>query len=1439
MKRKILPVLVSCIFSCFLLAGLHAQKEQYNVEDLPKLSFIDSLALANLPELTLPESLKGPNAPLLPTVVDNSINMYWRPVFAQSALECGQASGVSLGFTYEINRLRDLPSNVPENQYPAYFVWNFGHGGEGYYGVSYFHSFEIIRVNGTPTVETYGGMTAGGPTRWMNGYDNYYAGMHNRLTESYKIDVSTEEGILTAKHWIHNHLEGAEVGGIANFYTNAPYGMQTLPPGTPEAGMYVVTSWNYANHGLTISGYHDSICWDYNYDGQYTNNIDINNDGVVDVRDWEVGGFRFANTYSGGPNFGNDGFSYMTYKSCADPYGNGGIWDNAFHVIYAKENAQPLLTAKIKITYTCRNRIRVRVGASTDLSAQSPDYVLEFPLFNYQGGCYYMQGGSTEADKTIEFGFDITPLLNMIGPGTPARYFLIVDEKDPEGWGWGKVDNFAVIDYTSGVNEIPSSQTNVNIIQDGTTLVWVDHTVNFDPVVVDSDDLPPASLYEPYTCQLYATGGSPDYAWDFDLNYDEVNYTENFPMVNDQQLNPGSSYVTKQLDFAFPFAGEEYDAVRVYTDGYLMLEGVFDWPYQVYDFLIFTKNKFISPFQADLTLYSSNNDGLWYEGDENSATFRWKASVNGSPDSELNFAVTLFNDGDIKFHYGNVNNYEDLEWMSGVSAGNNKYYQFTQVSNKPEIPANFVCDLKPYTRPAGFSISHDGEFTGMPEQIFEDFEVKFKVLDESNLTDSKVLLLSTDGSNYLVVDDYEIMAGDDDIIEYGETVYLTVHVKSLGQEPINGVNMTIESEDEYITITDGNEYLGNFAAGQTKTFTNAFVFDVSYEVPDEHMIDLSTTIHDIGGDSWSGHIYLEAYTAELKFAGVEVDDGGNGILDPGETTDLVVTVLNSGGAAATNVEAILSSLDPFVTINFNTSTIDQLNAYFTADAVFNITVSDEIPTGYGISFEVDMTADYGITGYGSFSVIAGQLPILIVDMDENLSSGPVMQSTMEDLGLAVDYATTLPTEINLYSSVFIFLGIYSDNHVLSSSEGDILAAYLNNGGKLYMEGGDTWYYDPETAVHPMFKINGEADGSSDLGTVLGQSGTFTEGMTFYYAGENNWIDHISPVGDAFMIFENQSPNYGAAVAYDEGSYKTIGASFEFGGLADGASPSTKEELMTQILDFFGITAVDLIANFIADETEICEENTVNFLDISSGNVISWSWSFEGGDPATSNEPDPIVTYNSSGTFDVSLTVSDGSNINTMFMPNYITVHSNPDIPGIPEGDDLVCTNNTYYSTYTTTGSQNNESYIWEINPSEAGTVSGLGLTGTVSWVPNWEGTAYIKVKGVSEYCGESDFSEEFEISCQVCTGYDEFYPEKPVLVSPNPSHGKFRITINKDLDKVQISVFTLLNESVFKTNCDLNYGNSFEIDLEGREKGLYLLRMEGENFHHLEKLIVR
>ncbi|MBK7028999.1 MAG: hypothetical protein IPH45_07235 [Bacteroidales bacterium] len=103
---------------------------------------------------------------------------------------------------------------------------------------------------------------------------------------------------------------------------------------------------------MTILGYNDSIRWDYNGDGQYTNNIDLNGDGILNLKDWEIGGFKIANTYGNVGNWANQGFAWATYKSFADNPASGGIWNNAAYIAYAKQDLTPKLTMKVSLKHT-------------------------------------------------------------------------------------------------------------------------------------------------------------------------------------------------------------------------------------------------------------------------------------------------------------------------------------------------------------------------------------------------------------------------------------------------------------------------------------------------------------------------------------------------------------------------------------------------------------------------------------------------------------------------------------------------------------------------------------------------------------------------------------------------------------------------------------------------------------------------------------------------------------------------------------------------------------------------------------------------------------------------------------------------------------------------------------------------------------------------------
>jgi uncharacterized protein len=64
------------------------------------------------------------------------------------------------------------------------------------------------------------------------------------------------------------------------------------------------------------------------------------------------------------------------------------------------------------------------------------------------------------------------------------------------------------------------------------------------------------------------------------------------------------------------------------------------------------------------------------------------------------------------------------------------------------------------------------------------------------------------------------------------------------------------------------------------------------------------------------------------------------------------------------------------------------------------------------------------------------------------------------------------------------------------------------------------------------------------------------------------------------------------------------------------------------------------ADFVANQLTVNEGAQVTFTDLSTFNPTSWSWTFEGGNPATSTEENPVVTYATAGTYNVTLTTTN-------------------------------------------------------------------------------------------------------------------------------------------------------------------------------------------------------
>ena len=341
--------------------------------------------------------------------------------------------------------------------------------------------------------------------------------------------------------------------------------------------------------------------------------------------------------------------------------------------------------------------------------------------------------------------------------------------------------------------------------------------------------------------------------------------------------------------------------------------------------------------------------------------------------------------------------------------------------------------------------------------------------------------------------------------------------------------------------------------------------------------DGAATVNDAGFDLDAISDLEHIWGVYLIMPDYYIDDAGgngNGLLDPGETIDIVVTISNTGNVDAENTIGELNTSSAYVTIDEGTYNFGTVQQGGQATGSFIITADPGTPPAELAEFTLDVSANNGLyLNSFDFGLYIGRLSILIIDLDQNHNSGTIIASAIQDLDVDFDITGAFPENLDIYKCIFVCLGVHDNNTVLSYPQGQALANFLNHSGCLYMEGGDTWAYDDPTPVHSMFNINGLNDGGNDLGLLLGQSGGFMAGMNYNYGGDNANIDRLETVTPAFELFRNQVPSYCNAIAYDAGTYKTIGSSFEFGGMNDGQN--NKVEYMEQILEFFGGLLTDV------------------------------------------------------------------------------------------------------------------------------------------------------------------------------------------------------------------------------------------------------------------------
>jgi len=310
-------------------------------------------------------------------------------------------------------------------------------------------------------------------------------------------------------------------------------------------------------------------------------------------------------------------------------------------------------------------------------------------------------------------------------------------------------------------------------------------------------------------------------------------------------------------------------------------------------------------------------------------------------------------------------------------------------------------------------------------------------------------------SNYAYVMDATkiIDDGGDGLANPGEAIDYGVYGWNMGTQNAQAVYGLLSESDPYVTITNDSSWYGNIVVDDSMLSNPYFGFTIANSCPDGYVLDLTLEFHDTNDTVWVSDCQVLVYAPVLTYQHVMVLDA-NGVLEPGETSDMAVRLMNDGSAAADNVSSTLISSSPFITINDGSGAFGSIDPGDTASNVgdpYSVTASSSAPHGVTADFSVIVQAGVYIDTLDFSMTIGNSVPTDTGYYYVYYSSGPHARAPVFDwfgidttqtanAGVSINPAmnqtiqTTLPFTFQYYGLDYDEVSICSNGWIALGSE---------------------------------------------------------------------------------------------------------------------------------------------------------------------------------------------------------------------------------------------------------------------------------------------------------------------------------------------------------------------------------------------------------------------
>ena len=197
------------------------------------------------------------------------------------------------------------------------------------------------------------------------------------------------------------------------------------------------------------------------------------------------------------------------------------------------------------------------------------------------------------------------------------------------------------------------------------------------------------------------------------------------------------------------------------------------------------------------------------------------------------------------------------------------------------------------------------------------------------------------------------VGNEDEDINPGETVEITITTDNVGVTAISGVTSTLTTSSPYATINSGSQQISIAANGTT---TTTYTVNISPSTPDNtDILFTHTASDDIHGSTTLNFTILVVEVAMANLVDVNHNEtilSGNNdnIVNAGEIVRTSITTRNDGRAAANNAVSVLTTESEYATINNGSQQIGVILPNASVNSQFDITIAEDIPDQTIIEF---------------------------------------------------------------------------------------------------------------------------------------------------------------------------------------------------------------------------------------------------------------------------------------------------------------------------------------------------------------------------------------------------------------------------------------------------------------------------------------------------------